>query len=83
MSTTLTSNLFICLLILIHNLRKILIILINDTSDSNLSSKFTVLVVVVFTKIELVSKIVSMIRISSLSIPIAELWYKYDQYFKL
>ena len=38
---------------LIHNLRKILIILINDPSDSNhSSSKFTVLAVVAFTKEE-------------------------------
>ena len=36
----------------IHNFRKILIILIHDSSDSNHSSKFTVLVVVEFTKIK-------------------------------
>ena len=53
LNTTLTSNSyhskyvwFICLLIRIHNLRKILI---NDSSDSNLSSKFMVLAVVAFT----------------------------------
>ena len=40
-------------LIQIHNLRKILIILIKKTSsDSNHSSKFTVLVIVTFTKEE-------------------------------
>ena len=36
----------------IHNLRKILIILINESSDSNYSLKFTIFVVVPFTKEE-------------------------------
>ena len=55
MSTTLTLNLqqlkyvsFICLLIQIYEFRKILIKLINYSSDSNHSFKFTVLVNAVF-----------------------------------
>ena len=59
MSTTLTSNViahseyvrFIRLLIQIHKFRKILIIFINDSSDSN-QSTFAVLVVDAFTKKE-------------------------------
>ena len=59
MSTTFTSNSyhskhvwFINLLIFIsiYDFRKIFIILINDSNDSNLSSKFTVLVIVAFQK---------------------------------
>ena len=41
---------FICLLMQIHTFRKILLILINDSSDSNHSLKITVFVVVAFTK---------------------------------
>ena len=55
LSTTLTSNIwhskyvwFIRLLILVHKFRKIFIILINDSSDSNHSSKFSVLVIFSF-----------------------------------
>ena len=46
-----TIYLIICLLIQIHNLRKLLpIILINDSSGSNHSPKYTILIVVAFTK---------------------------------